>query len=295
MATNGNTRFEVVSGYFKHDFEEEGPGFRATTTPGLGLINNISYETDAEFDPAREKTQWERFSYFLEQLNARGQGKTTYKLICAIRHGQGFHNLKELEVGRGEWDSKWSRLEGDDRKTWFDSFLTEKGEEQARELKTFWEKSIKDYNMPTPHKYYTSPLARCLKTTKLAYSGLNVPSDRAFKPIVKEKLRERFGVHTCDARRTRSWIASEYPEYQIEHGFTEEDEHWKAEVRESDEAINSRITELLSDVFNDKSSTVVSFTAHSGVLRALYKVTKHREVWVAAGAIVPLLVKAEVA
>ncbi|KAI5922683.1 histidine phosphatase superfamily [Camillea tinctor] len=294
MAANDSIKFEAVSGYFQHDFEEEGPGFRATTTPKLGLIDQ-PYETDAQFDPEGKKTQWERFSYFLDQLNARGQGKTTYKLICAIRHGQGYHNVKESQVGRTEWDRHWSHLETDGKLVWFDSFLTEEGENQARKLNTFWEESIRDFKMPPPQKYYTSPLARCLKTTKLAYSGLQVPSDRPFKPIVKENLRERFGVHTCDRRRPRSWIAHEYPEYEIERGFVENDEYWKAEVRESDEEINSRMTALLNDIFSDKSSTVVSLTAHSGVLRALYSVTKHRQVWVAAGSVVPLLVKAEVA
>ncbi|KAI1500784.1 histidine phosphatase superfamily [Biscogniauxia marginata] len=292
MYPTKNATFEVVSGFFEHDFEPTGPGFRATTKPGLGLINQ-AYDTDTKFDPTLKKTQWDRFNHYLEQLNAKGQGKILYKLIFVIRHGQGFHNVKEAEVGRHEWDTHWSHLDGDGKMSWCDSFLTDRGREQAKALKRFWEESIRDFNMPPPQAYYTSPLARCLETTKLAYSGLNVPGGGVFKPVVKEQLRERFGIHTCDRRRTRSWIVSNYPEYEVETGLAEDDEAWKADVRESEEEIGSRVRELLNDIFRDTEKTVVSFTAHSGLIRALYDVTKHREVWVAPGAIVPLLVKAE--
>lgn len=74
-----------------------------TTQPGLGLINR-TYETDATFDPEGEKTQWERFIHFIEHENQSGQGKYTYKIVVAIRHGQGHHNVKEAEVGRDSWN-----------------------------------------------------------------------------------------------------------------------------------------------------------------------------------------------
>lgn len=148
--------------------------------------------------------------------------------------------------------------------------------------------------MPTPQSHYTSPLARCLETTRLVFSGLEVAPDRPFQPVIKNKLRERFGEHTCDRRSTRSWIVSNYPEFKIEDGITENDEEWKADKRETENEIANRVKELLDDVFLNDNKTFISFTAHSGLIRALYSVTKHPEVWVSAGTMVPLLIKGEV-
>ncbi|KAI0137950.1 phosphoglycerate mutase-like protein [Hypoxylon sp. NC0597] len=285
--------YKAVSGLFLHDKDITGPSFRATTRPGLGLVNR-TYETDAIFDPEGKKTQWERLVHHLDHQNEQGRGKVSYKLFFVIRHGEGFHNVKEAEVGRDAWDSHWSKLDGDGRKTWSDARLTEKGMQQALALHSFWKHSLEDPGIPAPQRYYTSPLARCLDTTRIAYSGLTVPRDRPFKPIVKENLRERFGEHTCDRRSTRSWIATNYPEYKIERSFTEADEQWEADHRETEGEIAYRVKTLLDDIFSNEDKTIISLTAHSGFIRALYNVTGHRDVWVAAGAMVPVLIKAEV-
>ncbi|KAI1390010.1 phosphoglycerate mutase-like protein [Hypoxylon trugodes] len=252
-----------------------------------------SYETDATFDPQGKKDQWERFIHFLEHKNEQGRGRVIYKLIFVIRHGEGYHNVKEREVGRQAWDSHWSLLNGDGKTTWSDARLTEEGERQARQLNVFWRRSLRDTKMPTPEKYYTSPLARCLETTRLTYSGLDVPSDRPYRPIIKENLRERFGAHTCDRRSARSWIVSNYPEFRTESSFTEIDQQWKSTEREAESEVEGRVKQVLDDAFLSYN-TVVSFTAHSGLIRALYSLTRHREVWVAAGVLVPVLIKGEI-
>ncbi len=74
-----------------------------TTLPGLGLIDR-AYETDEAFDPRQEKPGWERFAHHLNRLNEAGGGKTVYKLLFAARHGEGYHNVKEAEVGTAEWE-----------------------------------------------------------------------------------------------------------------------------------------------------------------------------------------------
>ncbi|KAI0842609.1 phosphoglycerate mutase-like protein [Hypoxylon sp. FL0890] len=286
-------RYKAVSGLFSHDKDITGPNFRATTQPGLGLIDR-AYETDAVFDPEGKKTQWERLIHHLDHHNQQGEGHVQYKLLFLIRHGEGYHNVKEAEVGRDSWNSHWSLLDGDDHKNWSDAHLTEKGRQQAHVLNDFWQESLKDPGIPAPQRYYTSPLARCLETTRITYSGLDVPSDRPFKPIVKENLREWFGKHTCDRRSTRSWIAFNYPEYEIEPSLTEADERWKPDHRETEGEIADRVKTLLDDIFNSEDKTILSFTAHSGFIRTLYRVTGHRDVWVAAGAMVPVLIRAEV-
>ncbi|KAI1653355.1 phosphoglycerate mutase-like protein [Daldinia decipiens] len=288
MAMNG-TSFQVVPGFFRHCEEPTGPQFRAITLPNMGLIDR-AYETDAAFGPEGKKTQWERFVRFLEHKNKQGQGRVQYKLVFLIRHGQGYHNLKETEVGRHEWESYWSHLDGDGCTVWADSQLAEKGKQQAQALNDFWRNAIAT-GMPAPQKYYTSPLARCLATTSITYSGLNVPADRPFKPIIKENMRERFGKHTCDRRSTKSWIADNYPGFQIESSLSEADELWQPDRRETEEEIADRVRTLLRDIFSRDDKSILSFTAHSGFLRALYGVIGHPDVWISAGATVPVLIR----
>lgn len=100
------------------------------------------------------------------------------------------------------------------------------------------------------------------------------------------------GVHTCDKRRSRTWIQENYPSYQIEDGFAEEDKIWKSDVRESLEDHVLRINEVLQDIFENDEEVIISLTSHSGAVRALYAATGHREVWVGPGAMVPVLIKA---
>ena len=189
--------------------------------------------------------------------------------------------------------SYWSRLDGNGIMTWADSHLTEEGIIQAQALNSFWQDALSNSKIPAPEKYYTSPLVRCLETVNLAFSGLDLPQDRPFKPIVKELLRERLGVETCNRRRTRSWIRAAYPDYEIEAGFTEEDQLWDSRMLESVPAHISRARALLDDIFNTDDSTFLSFTTHSGTIQALYKAAQHPVTWVAAGAVVPLFIRAE--
>jgi len=74
-----------------------------TTLPGLGLISQ-PYESDRTFDPDGDNTDWERFAAYLDHLNRNSHPGTKYKLIYAARHGQGYHNVKESEVGTEAWE-----------------------------------------------------------------------------------------------------------------------------------------------------------------------------------------------
>jgi len=79
-----------------------------TTSPNLGLIDR-EFETDAVFDPTREKSAWERFENYLNHLNSQSAGRAQYKLVYLARHGQGYHNVKEAQVGRLAWEVKSTR------------------------------------------------------------------------------------------------------------------------------------------------------------------------------------------
>lgn len=176
--------------------------------------------------------------------------------------------------------------------TWFDAHLTARGKQQAKAIAEFLEVSAVDTGLPLPRRRYTSPLARCLETTRLAFSTRTAVAGNS-RPMVKEGLRERLGIHTCDKRHARGWIAENYPEFEIEDGFEENDTLWKEDIRESAEEHVMRIKEVLKDIFEHEEEILVSLTAHSGAIRALYAAIGHREVWVSAGALVPVLIKAE--
>lgn len=73
------------------------------TTTNFGLINK-SYEKDAEFDPEKKKTQWQRFENEVSRLNHESEKNTMYKVFFMGRHGEGYHNVAEDFYGTKAWD-----------------------------------------------------------------------------------------------------------------------------------------------------------------------------------------------
>ncbi|KAL1598931.1 putative phosphoglycerate mutase pmu1 [Paraconiothyrium brasiliense] len=285
--------FKSQQGFFTHDDDPESWDFRATTRPFLG-IKTREYATDPEFDSKKESTQWQRLEHYVRHMNTLNPTQQRYKIFYIIRHGQGVHNVKYHEVGREEWDGYWSKLSGDGNVVWEDAELTPFGKQQAEDIASFFGRG----EVPLPDVIFSSPLRRCLGTTEIAYKNtlatVGDTSDSSRRPLVKEKLRERLGVHFCDKRSTRSYITSAHPLFKIEVGFTEEDELWKADVRETLDEHMFRATQLLEDIFErGGDEVIVSLTAHSGALMALFGATGWRKVPVAAGAVYPLLVVAE--
>lgn len=203
----------------------------------------------------------------------------------------------------------WSKQDGNGTVVWADAHLTQPGVEQAEIANRFWAKEIEEQRIPTPQTFYTSPLTRCLDTANITFSGLDLPARHSFVPTVKEVslrkiwaeaiadnsklLREAIGVHTCDRRSTKTYIHNRDPTYDFEYGFTEDDELWRADARETDPALDTRMTTLLDDVFSHDDSTFISFTSHSGALGGVLRVIGHRKFNLATGSVIPALVKAE--
>ena len=189
--------------------------------------------------------------------------------------------------------SYWSKLDGNGTSTWADAHLTDNGIKQALVANVFWRTQISSQKIPVPQRYYTSPLHRCLATANLTFSGLELPDNQPFIPVVKELLREVNGVHTCDRRSNKSYIHSEFRHYTIEPGFAENDELWSPDIRESDSALDVRLKKLLDDIFTHDDSTYVSFSSHSGAISALLRDLGHRPFRLQTGGVIPVLVKAE--
>jgi broad specificity phosphatase PhoE len=187
----------------------------------------------------------------------------------------------------------WSHLEGNGVLTWLDAKLTAEGVMLAQDLGRKWIKWSKEEGIPPPETIYTSPLARCLETTKLIYSPVLSETKRPLAPVVKELLRERLTDHTCDKRSSRSWITSHYPKYVLEPGFEEEDDLWKADAFETADEHRDRKQRLLEDIFSKDTAPFISLTTHSYAISAILEVVGAPHFRVSEGSIVPLLVKAE--
>lgn len=160
-------------------------------------------------------------------------------------------------------------------------------------VSAFWSTQLSLQKVSLPQSYYASPLDRALHTAQLTFSALPTPPEHPFEPTVKELLREVNGIHTCDRRSSRTYIAEHYPNYTIETGFAEEDLLWVPDLRESDSALTARLGELLEDIFSHDESIFISMTSHGGAIAAILRVVGHRPFSLRTGAVVPVLVKVE--
>ena len=100
------------------------------------------------------------------------------------------------------------------------------------------------------------------------------------------------GEHTCDRRSTRTVIHDAVPKWKIEEGFTEEDELWQPDHRETWAEHDARVQRLLNDIFNHDDYAFISFTAHSGAIASMLRVIGHQQLKVPTGGMMPVLIKA---
>ncbi|GAA94179.1 uncharacterized protein L969DRAFT_93560 [Mixia osmundae IAM 14324] len=236
---------------------------------------------------------WAALHARVTELNAAASPDESYKLIFAARHGEGYHNVAEMHVGKNAWDCYWSMENGNQSMTWGpDALLTPRGLQQAAEAHRAWQRELKA-GAPLPQLFYSSPLSRAASTLKITWTdiviGPKAPTEQT--PIFKEQWRETIGLHTCDRRNTKRWIEERY-DFDFEEGFKEKDELWTRFEQETSRQQQIRIKAALDALFATESSPVVSITCHSGVITALLKVVKHRPFPMAPGAMIPLLIKA---
>ena len=262
--------YTTVTGYFLQDEPSTNASTFDFTTTNFGLKNQ-SYPTDHR--RGSQKTQWQRFAAQVSQLQREAPKNFQYKLLFLGRHGEGYHNAAESYYGTPAWNCYYSILNGNETVTWADPELTPDGVTQTLTVKEFWASQIETQKIPTPQSYYTSPLTRCLVTANLTFSGLKLPPQDPFVPTVKEFFREGISGHTCDRRRTKTYIQTTFPGYRIEEGFTETDELWRPLFQETETDQDIRSREVLDDVFSEDGSTYISITSHSGEIASLLRGT----------------------
>ncbi|EHY60595.1 putative phosphoglycerate mutase pmu1 [Exophiala dermatitidis] len=284
-------QYSTVTGYFLQDDNATNATTFDYTTTNFGLINQ-SYPTDSK--DSASLTQWQRFAQLIDSLNAKAAKNVDYKLLFMGRHGEGWHNAAETFYGTPAWNCYWSLLEGNGTATWSDAQLTKNGIAQALKANSFWRSRIEQERIPVPQSYYVSPLTRCLVTANLTFSNLSLPAKYPFNPTIKEKLREGISEHTCDRRSNKTHIHDSFPDYKFECGFAENDTLWTGVTSETSSAQDLRSKQLLDDIFASDRSTYISFTSHSGEIASILRVLGHRTFPLSTGAVIPVLVKAEI-
>ncbi|KAH9043748.1 phosphoglycerate mutase-like protein [Lactarius pseudohatsudake] len=255
-----------------------------------------SYETPDFFGLLSRS--WPHFVGEIEGLKSACSESISYKVLFLGRHGEGNRR-------------KWALLDGDGELTWGpDPRLTAIGEEQARSAHAAWEREILR-GVPIPQESYCSPLTRAIRTFELTFVDV-LPAH--MKPLIVEVLeiklshvlrnllthpnqllvqncREEIGEHTCDKRRTRSEIHSDFPGFAFEEGFEEEDVLWSPE-RETKESAERRAKLFLDRVFeNGHDNTYISVTTHSGWINAVLRVIGQGNYPLPTGGLIVVVVK----
>ncbi|KAL9119615.1 MAG: hypothetical protein Q9187_003832 [Circinaria calcarea] len=292
-STSEYIKYTTVTGFFQQDDLATNASTFNYTATHFGLINR-TYDTDCQYDPGYKKTQWQRFEHQVFRYNRESGRHVQYKVLYMGRHGEGYHNAAESYYGTPAWNCYWSFKDGNGTVVWADADLTPKGIAQAQIANRFWASEISIEKIPTPESYYTSPLTRCLVTANITFSGLKLPSRHPFIPEVKELFREGISGHTCDRRNSKTYIQENFPTYKIEAGFSETDLLWKPLQAETPTDQDIRTKKVLDDVFSNDGSTYISITSHSGEIASLLRVLGHRTFSLSTGAVIPVLVKAEV-
>lgn len=268
--------YETVVGYFSQDDPKPAAGWLDPLPPRFGLIDG-------------SPESWYKFIASIQQLNIEAPSHVQYKVFFLGRHGEGYHNVAEAKYGKKAWDDYWSKLNGDGELTWGpDPDLTSRGEGQADQANEAWKTEVL-HGLPFPEKLYCSPLTRTIRTSQRTFKDITVDGR---KTTIVENIREIIGVHTCDKRRTRTYINQTFPEYSIEDGFAEEDELWRPDVRETLADVDVRVKAALDMIFENDKEQFISITTHGGFFGSFLRVTNHQPVYLPTGGVMPTVVKA---
>jgi broad specificity phosphatase PhoE len=234
---------------------------------------------------------WADFVDGIDKLCSKPSDTVSHKVLFLARHGQGTHNVAMIKYSQKEWDETWAVLEGDGELTWGpDPRLTPIGEEQARSAHAAWKRELLR-GVPVPQRFYCSPLTRAIRTLELTFEGV-LPSH--LKPVILENCREHNGAHSCDKRRAKSAVQSEFPNFVFEEGFEEEDVSWTSK-RETRENMERRAKLVLDRIFQDNhDDTYISVTAHSGWIKSVLRVVGREDYDLPTGGVIVVVVKGTV-
>ncbi|KAG8907881.1 hypothetical protein FRB99_001740 [Tulasnella sp. 403] len=266
--------YEAVAGFFVQDKPSTNATKVGPVPARLGLIDD-------------SKHYWTSFKKKIRTLNKEAKKGTSYKVLFLGRHGEGYHNVGQEYYGLDAWDANWGRLNGNGTMTWGpDAQLTSKGISQIIDVNNLLAHELAHHGgIPLPTRLFVSSLSRALHTLQISYSNLI-----DVVPLVKEGLRDTYGLRTSDKRHTKSWISEVYPAVKFEEGFEEEDLLWVKDARETDEHFDERAKKAFEEILRVED-TYIGIVAHNNIVNAVLKFTKHVDFEIATGGVIPLVVK----
>ncbi|KAF8900284.1 histidine phosphatase superfamily [Gymnopilus junonius] len=229
----------------------------------------------------------------VRQLNTDAEPGSSYKFFLLARHGQGYHNVAELKYGTKAWDDHWAALNDDGELTWGpDPLLTSLGQQQVSTIRNGLTQEVA-LGLPAPQRRFCSPLSRALDTCDIMFEGTWQEYPRPV--MVLEDCREENGVHTCDKRRSRSYIAGYKPHFSFEEGFAEFDDLWHPNTRETKGNVAQRARKVLEMIFETATDdTFITITSHEGFIHGFLTAAGRKVFKLPTGGIVPVLVKSTV-
>ncbi|CAI5756228.1 unnamed protein product [Candida verbasci] len=209
----------------------------------------------------------------------------SHKLFYIQRHSEGWHQIAKSKLGISDldWDCYWQEQDGKDGIVWADAELTPNGVQQSKDLSN----QIQNTNgLPWPQKWISSPLRRTLQTWNLTW--LNLKHDT---PLIIEFARETYGIQTESQRHPKSYIQKNFPIFEFESGFTENDELWSSKYREPGSHRKYRAAQLINQIFDDfKDQKIISLVSHSGLIGSILDVVGHRSIPIENGKLLPILI-----
>lgn len=188
----------------------------------------------------------------------------TKQTIYIVRHGVADHNVMQLINGNGNSGTgaggssspSYSHPNLLDPK-YTDARLTPHGRLQAQEAgriirSVLLEDAVTPVSPPPLllDAIITSPLTRCLETTKEMAEQIQIGSEfqgaarQLGRWIVREELREAHGIHFSDKRSPRSQLELVWPNVDFQF-ISEQDEDWRRDQRETVHDVNRRIDDFL--------------------------------------------------
>lgn len=266
------TKYLEITGYFKQSDD---------------ITDDSTFSITDDFG-LKDGKSWNDVINQVQQMNLESH-KSSYKLFFLARHGEGYHNVAQEYYSSESWECYWQEKDGNGTVTWFDAELTPTGQNQVKQLSQVWKKQISQYGAPLPQTFYASPLRRALETFDLTWSSIIDIHQK--RPTVKENARETYGIGTDSKRHDQSYIAQTFPFVEFEDGFSFNDTLWLPNLHESKQHRNYRANLLLNDIFQNDDSTIVSITAHSGLISSILKVVGHRKWTLKTGQMIPVIVK----
>ncbi|WOO83694.1 putative phosphoglycerate mutase PMU1 [Vanrija pseudolonga] len=263
--------------------------YRFELVPGFFVPTEWERDITNRFGLAHRFDTWAAFAAAVDELkHAAEAAGDVVKVLYTARHGEAEHNVLAEKYNEPDDDGVRSPLclarshpQVQLKYPITDPNLTPVGVAQARRLGAIFEAEAAR-GMPLPSRFFVSPLRRPGETCGLEWGwrfrkapvegdmGHGVPGE------VVEQLREHLHVHECDKRLPRHELARLFPSFTYPPDMPDEDSVWQSGAqrgRETEDEMVLRAGEGLAIVFDacGGDDTYVSITAHSGVLRAVYK------------------------